>query len=479
MEVALQSILNDVSLATKIASKTQMLRALEMTALHECLMAEGVRTMGQRARCVLAITDHAADLCVRPMVPDGLVERFSALLTAAGLDHFCVNLCPLVTELLAIEDGRALQAALKAAGVSTLGHRQRVANVVRLLTATRDDSGGVAGVCISDRRYEGGVACNAAGGLVGLEERRHPATCVPAVEPIANACLGNEMDAVTDERSSSDDGLLLEENAEHATATDDDDEDGPILEENGNVSEADNDDDDDGLQLEDNGGEEQEGGGSVAEVAAAAESEEDEEGLQLEDNDFGGGGEHAHRARSLEPQDLEMALISPPALPPLSEALVAPKDAVDGARVAGINGSRRMIRAKLVEALLGMATNFDEGCTEKHALQQVLDLTSALHLGCASPKAMDARWREGFAQAAREAGSSVQPTSLASTLYQSSLAINLDSMLDCLDEPRKARVCVLGLGTCIPALLAARAGADVVWVERIGRLADLAEQVCI
>ena len=41
----------------------------------------------------------------------------------------------------------------------------------------------------------------------------------------------------------------------------------------------------------------------------------------------------------------------------------------DGARVAGINGSRKLVRKVLIETLLSMATNQDEGCTEKHALQ--------------------------------------------------------------------------------------------------------------
>eukprot|EP00966_Prymnesium_polylepis_P217666 5037732-Prymnesium_polylepis.1 len=31
------------------------------------------------------------------------------------------------------------------------------------------------------------------------------------------------------------------------------------------------------------------------------------------------------------------------------------------------------------------------------------------------------------------------------------------------------RVCVLGLGSCLPALAAAKAGADVVWVDRVAR----------
>ena len=41
----------------------------------------------------------------------------------------------------------------------------------------------------------------------------------------------------------------------------------------------------------------------------------------------------------------------------------------------------------------------------------------------------------------------------------------------------RRRVCVLGLGSAVPALAAARAGADVVWIERVKRFAECAERL--
>lgn len=40
-----------------------------------------------------------------------------------------------------------------------------------------------------------------------------------------------------------------------------------------------------------------------------------------------------------------------------------------------------------------------------------------------------------------------------------------------------ARVCVLGLGSGVPALAAARVGAEVLWVERVERLAEVARRL--
>ena len=39
---------------------------------------------------------------------------------------------------------------------------------------------------------------------------------------------------------------------------------------------------------------------------------------------------------------------------------------------------------------------------------------------------------------------------------------------------RRRRVLVIGLGSAVPALAAARAGSDVVWAERVARFAHLA-----
>ena len=50
-------------------------------------------------------------------------------------------------------------------------------------------------------------------------------------------------------------------------------------------------------------------------------------------------------------------------------------------------------------------------------------------------------------------------------------------MLDSI-EGRDQRVCVLGLGSGVPALAAAKAGATVVWAERVAKLGETCEQLC-
>jgi predicted nicotinamide N-methyase len=49
-------------------------------------------------------------------------------------------------------------------------------------------------------------------------------------------------------------------------------------------------------------------------------------------------------------------------------------------------------------------------------------------------------------------------------------------MLDA-SESREQRVAVLGTGSCIPALALAKAGAHVVWAERIERLAETGREL--
>jgi hypothetical protein len=68
----------------------------------------------------------------------------------------------------------------------------------------------------------------------------------------------------------------------------------------------------------------------------------------------------------------------------------------------------------------------------------------------------DERWCESFAAAA------VHCTRTAAATAPS---------------PRSPRVCVLGLGSCVAALAAGRAGASVLWVERVTRFAEVAERV--
>ena len=112
MEAALCAILEDARLAAQIAGKARRLRLLDAKSLHKELKAEGITTMGLRARCSAVIEQGVLPEVAAPTSAptSALGDRLRSLLAEAGLGQFSAELCPMAAELLALEGGRALQA---------------------------------------------------------------------------------------------------------------------------------------------------------------------------------------------------------------------------------------------------------------------------------------------------------------------------------------------------------------------------------
>ena len=241
----LDAVLNDRVLAAALAPRVRSLRALEVKACHEALKAAGVKTMGLRQKVVVVLSE-----CTEAELGG---EELRSRLVSAGLQQF-EAVCERASQLMAETDARALQAALKQAGVSTLGHRQKVANIIRAL-----QEGHAPPASTDTHRVSGSTQLGAA--------------------------TSESDDALQLEENDADGELLLEDNDDAELQLEDNDDGSIQLEDN---------DDDDGLQLEDNDGIQLE--------------ENDDNRLQLKDNE----GRLQDTAAGT---DMELDLIEPPTMP--------------------------------------------------------------------------------------------------------------------------------------------------------------------
>ena len=109
--------------------------------------------------------------------------------------------------------------------------------------------------------------------------------------------------------------------------------------------------------------------------------------------------------------------------------------------------------------------------------QKGLDLCSTFHLAFGSRLLMDRRWRDAVVAAATAAGAPRAPTLGGyGGRLGGAASLSLDTMLSTREKVRQ-RVAVLGFGSTLPALAAAKAGAEVVWGVRHDRLAEIAAAV--
>ena len=126
------------------------------------------------------------------------------------------------------------------------------------------------------------------------------------------------------------------------------------------------------------------------------------------------------------------------------------KDPVGHQKNVGEAGSKRKSRASNLQALALGGSSVSEGLTE-----QLMPLVYGLCFHAVSDHTMrmisDERWCAAFRTSAIRAS------------RQLSLG--------------RARVCVLGMGCCVPAMAAAQAGAQVLWVERVERFAECARRL--
>ena len=123
-------------------------------------------------------------------------------------------------------------------------------------------------------------------------------------------------------------------------------------------------------------------------------------------------------------------------------------------QAVGVVGSHRPPKTPMVDELAREGSTSEEGLhPSKHS--HVLDLCHRTMVFHTSRLLADSQWGESYARVAeaicaraRAGGDSSPP-----------------------------RVCVIGLGSGVPALAAARAGAEVVWVERVARFVDVARRL--
>ncbi|KAL3896362.1 MAG: hypothetical protein SGPRY_013289, partial [Prymnesium sp.] len=426
-------------------------------------------------------------------------------------------------------DPRVLQATLKSAGVRALGHRQQIATLLLSLSAASaggtqkggdpgailmEESGGVKDkgkaarggtkVEVGDVTAEGGgmyvesVCVNIGGEAVMTED---------GGVKVGRGGLNTEMGDVHVGRSGAGGAALqLQGRGElelplHGSAENEgsmlDENDELILEENGESSLDENAElilqENSELILEDNGEFILEANVEVLSDGNGELVLEENEQICLEQNKElapGGAKELTMPPRTRQFQlgvtrrewtpealrvEMEVGLITPPRLPETRRDSSSPTDPIDALRKAGTNGSQRFQRHQVVERLLQLdrvaGGNVEmvriqraRPPIDKERAQEVLDLCSSLHLCCQSPRLLDERYREGFAAACKLAGAPIAPACLASGIGGGGLS--LDSLLG-MGESRRARVCVLGVGSGVCALSAARGGGQVVWMERL------------
>ena len=128
------------------------------------------------------------------------------------------------------------------------------------------------------------------------------------------------------------------------------------------------------------------------------------------------------------------------------------KDPVGHQQHVGEQGSKRHSRISNVHALARGGSSVGEGLTEQ-LMPLVYGLCFHIFSGHTLRLMHDERWGSAFHAAALRAAQR-QTASL-----------------------RAARICVLGIGSCVPALAAAKAGAQVLWVERVERFAECARSL--
>ena len=126
-------------------------------------------------------------------------------------------------------------------------------------------------------------------------------------------------------------------------------------------------------------------------------------------------------------------------------------DPVAHQKNVGVEGSKRRARIDDVRALALGGSTVGEGLAER-LMPLVYGLSFNLMDHHTSRMMRDDKWTAAFEAVARRAARR-------------------------LPSGNTPRVCVLGLGSCVPALVAGSAGAAVLWVERVERFAECARQL--
>lgn len=153
------------------------------------------------------------------------------------------------------------------------------------------------------------------------------------------------------------------------------------------------------------------------------------------------------------------AAVAPPELPQTTSsgtALSSPKamsggqDFLKYQQDIGVRGPKQLSRQAVIEQLALGGSTAAEGVRQE---DQVLVNTALCQLFSDHTRRLlaDTAWCRAFAEAVSEPTAQPQPPA------------------------GKRRILVLGLGTGIPALAAARSGCEVVWAERVGRFAELCD----
>jgi len=165
-----------------------------------------------------------------------------------------------------------------------------------------------------------------------------------------------------------------------------------------------------------------------------------------------------------QPPDLGEALRPrPPPLPTTPEQKLAnlfrttdgqPVRTITHQKNIGSDGSKHKARALLLDPLALGGSTPAEG-VDTTLMKLVFGLSFLAWSEYGLRQMLDRRWCDAYAAAARHiaavASSGREP-----------------------HDGGPCRVCVLGLGGCIPALVAAQSGCSVLWVERIARFEEVA-----
>ena len=476
--------------------------------LHDLLKQKhGVKTIGTRQQIVLAVNEAREKAAAAPP-EDAPTAAFRAALASRGLEAHADALVPQARRLaeLASSSQRDFHDQLRASGVKALGMRQQVLIALQPLLPKPlhkpKPRSAASSAPVPAKPQAAAAADDDGDDELMLEE---------------NPADGGRKGGAADGDDDDDDGLALEDNAAAAGGDDDgdDDDDGGLaLEENdddaapvGSGGGAGDDSDSDGLALEENP---TESGHSKPSARAADGSDDSDEGfLLIEPNDFEGGstaagsspvgkakakatGGAAGQQASTQLEyvgNMKMELTPPPSLPHVQPVgKTKPEDPVEGALIAGVMGSQALKRSLVMSELLQLRgivvpKKGDNRPVDKMRVQQMLDLCSKLYLGFTSKMLVDLQWRGTHERLAKAVGKPHTPSALplggytGAALGSSMLSsLSLETMLES-TETREQRVCVLGLGSAVPALVAAKAGATVVWAEQIERLANIAEKL--
>ena len=115
--------------------------------------------------------------------------------------------------------------------------------------------------------------------------------------------------------------------------------------------------------------------------------------------------------------------------------------------IGSSDGASRPIRPAAIENLVNGGSSREDGVTEPRRMCDVWEICNRLHMRFGSRLLADERWCCAWARSAAAAATA------------------------------RMRVIVLGLGSGTPALAAARSGAEVLWVVRVSRFAEVARQL--